>query len=126
MTQMKRKILLVDDEQDFLSVIRARLSKAGFRVICAHNGKEALAKLKTHKPLVIVTDVMMPVMDGVDFFQRLKADGNTRDIPVIVSTVKDQLEESFRAVGAAEFIAKPFEAGELVERIEKVLSTQGT
>lgn len=123
MTQTKRKILLVDDEQDFLSVIRARLSKAGFRVICAHNGKEALTKLKTHKPEVIITDVMMPVMDGVDFFQRLKAEGETRDIPVIVSTVKDQLEESFRAVGAAEFIAKPFEIRELVERIEKVLST---
>ena len=118
---MSNRILLVDDEPDFLSVIRMRLSKAGYDVICAHHGKDALERLKLKKPDIIITDVMMPVMDGVDLFQELKNDPETKKIPIIVITVKDKLEESFKAVGVDEFIAKPFEIDELLRKIQKCI-----
>ena len=103
---MAHKILLVDDEPDFLSVIRMRLSKSGYDVVCAHHGKDALDKLKLKRPDVIISDVMMPVMDGVDLYQEIKKNPETKNIPVIIITVKDKLEKSFSAVGADAFIAK--------------------
>ena len=113
-----KKVLLVDDEPDFLSVVRMRLSKSGYDVVCAHHGKDALDKIKLRKPDVVVTDVMMPVMDGVDLYQELKSNEDTKNIPVIVMTVKDKLEDSFRAVGIDEFVAKPFEMDELLKKLE--------
>ena len=64
---------------------------------------------------------MMPVMDGVDFYQELKNNDDTKDIPVIIMTVKDKLEDSFRAVGIDNFVAKPFELDELLDKIELCL-----
>lgn len=119
---MSYKILLVDDEPDFLSVIRMRLSKAGYDVVCAHHGKDALDKIKLRHPDIIIADVMMPVMDGVDLYQELKSNENTRDIPIIIMTVKDKLEESFRAVGIENFVAKPFEIEDLLGKIELCLT----
>ena len=123
---MGHKVLVVDDEPDFLSVIRMRLSKAGYDVICAHHGRDALEKMKIKHPDAIITDVMMPVMDGVDFYQELKGNAETRSIPVIVMTVKDKLEESFRAVGAADFLTKPFEVEDLVTKIENSINRRAT
>lgn len=118
---MSYKILLVDDEPDFLSVIRMRLSKAGYDVVCAHHGKDALDKIKIRHPDIIIADVMMPVMDGVDLYQELKNNEVTRDIPVIIMTVKDKLEKSFRAVGIENFVAKPFEIEDLLGKIKMCL-----
>jgi len=118
---MGHKILLVDDEPDFLSVIRMRLSNEGYNVICAAHGKDALDKIRIRRPDIIISDVMMPVMDGVDFFQEIKSDPETKDIPFVVITVKDKLQESFKAVGIDDFIAKPFEMDELLGKIRKVL-----
>lgn len=118
---MRNKILLVDDEPDFLSVIRMRLSNEGYQVICASHGKDALDKIKIRRPDIIISDVMMPVMDGVDFFQEIKTDPETKDIPFIVITVKDKLQESFKAVGIDDFVAKPFEIDELLGKIRKIL-----
>jgi len=119
---MGHRVLLVDDEPDFLSVVRMRLSKGGYDVVCAHHGRDALEKMKLKRPDVIVTDVMMPVMDGVDFFQELQSNTETRKIPIIVMTVKDKLEESFRAVGVSDFVTKPFEVDDLVGKIESNIS----
>jgi len=118
---MGPKILLVDDEPDFLSVIRMRLSNEGYQVICASHGKDALDKIKIRHPDLIISDVMMPVMDGVDFFQEIKSNPETKDIPFIVITVKDKLQESFKAVGIDDFVAKPFEMDELLGKIRKIL-----
>ncbi|MEW5895727.1 MAG: response regulator [Candidatus Omnitrophota bacterium] len=118
---MAYKILLVDDEPDFLSVVRMRLSKAGYDVICAKDGKDALDHLRLKIPDIIITDVMMPVMDGIDLFQELRNRPDTKDIPIIVITVKDRLEASFKAVGVDEFIAKPFEIEDLLKKVQKCL-----
>ena len=115
---MGYKVLLVDDEPDFLAVMRARLSKAGYDVICAHHGKDALDKLRIKLPHVIVSDVIMPVMDGIDLYQSLKNSSETRHIPVIMVSVKEHLEGNFRAVGVNDFLAKPFEVGDLIKKIQ--------
>jgi CheY-like chemotaxis protein len=113
------KVLLVDDEPDFLTVIRARLSKAGYDVICAHHGRDAMDKLRIKSPDVIVSDVIMPVMDGIDFYQQLKNSAETRKIPVIIMSIKEHLEQNFRAVGVDDFLAKPFEAADLIKKIQR-------
>ena len=102
-----------------------RLSKSGYDVVCAHHGKDALDKLKLKRPDVIISDVMMPVMDGVDLYQEIKKNPETKNIPVIIITVKDKLEKSFSAVGADAFIAKPFEMDELLDKIKKCLERKG-
>ncbi len=121
---MSCKVLLVDDEPDFLSVIRMRLSTAGYDVICAHHGQDAMDKLKIKCPDVIVSDVIMPVMDGVDLYQEVKKNHETRNIPIIMMTVKEQMRESFRAVGADGFLAKPFEVADLIQMIQGCINPQ--
>ena len=118
---MGHRVLVVDDEPDFLSTIRIRLSQAGYDVICAQDGRDALAKMKLKFPDVIVSDVMMPVMDGIDFFQELKSNPDTKSIPLIMMTVQNHLEDGLRAVGADGFLAKPVEADELIRTIQRCL-----
>jgi CheY-like chemotaxis protein len=121
---MGYRVLLVDDEPDFLAVIRARLSKAGYDVMCANHGRDAMDKLRIKSPDVIVSDVIMPVMDGIDLYQELKSSSETRRIPVIMMSVKDRLGESFRAVGADDFLAKPFEVDDLVKKIQRCIDSK--
>lgn len=114
-------ILLVDDEANILKLMEIWLKRAGFGVITAMNGEEALAKLKKEDIDLIVADVMMPVMDGFTLVETLRAEGKT--IPVILATAKESIEdkkEGFNC-GADDYMVKPIDHEELVLRINAVI-----
>lgn len=119
-------ILIVDDLPRNLQVLAVLLDKAGHRVSMAMDGAQALAMVAREAPDLVLLDVMMPGMDGLEVCRRLKADPATREIPVIFLTAKAELEdlqEGFRT-GAVDYLTKPFRGGELLARVATHLSLQ--
>lgn len=115
-------ILIVDDEQDIVAVLELRLKSAGYEVITANNGKEALQRIKERLPNLIITDVLMPEMDGFVFYKELKKDKLTADIPVIILTARGKMEDAFDSVGVDDFLVKPFDAKYLTEKVERLIT----
>ncbi|MDR2954526.1 MAG: response regulator [Prevotella sp.] len=115
-------ILLVEDEDDMRSYIHSRLSDS-YRVVEAVDGKEALRKLKTIHPDLIITDVMMPEMDGIEFTRIVKENIDTCHIPVILLTANGETEQKLKGLetGADSYIVKPFNSEYLHIRIRKLL-----
>ena len=91
-----KKILACDDERHIVRLIQVNLERAGYNVISAFDGTEALKKVEADKPDLIVLDVMMPKMDGFEVLKRLQANPETRDIPIIMLTAKAQDADVFR------------------------------
>lgn len=128
---MAKTVLLVDDEADLLTLLKFILSKYGMEVITAANGKEALAYLNgeigkavPRFPDIIVTDVMMPDMDGYTMVTRIREEDEFRNIPIIVMTAKGQTRDLFMSVSnIPAFIEKPFEPRTLKTKIDEVLKT---
>lgn len=117
------QILVVDDEPDILSVLVYHLSRDGYRVTTAVNGRGALATAETERPDLIILDLMLPEMDGYEVLQRLRQDERTQSIPVILLTARREEEERVKGfeVGADDYITKPFSARELALRVEALL-----
>jgi len=112
-------ILIVDDIPRNLQVLALLLDKAGYRVSMAMDGAKALEMVKVEPPDLILLDVMMPDLDGLEVCRRLKADAAVREIPVIFLTAKAELEdlqEGFR-LGAVDYVTKPFRGAELLARV---------
>lgn len=120
---MRTKILIVDDEADILTLLEYNLDKAGFEVISAQDGPEALDLAKKEKPRLIILDIMLPSMEGTEVCKIIKKDEATSHIPVIMLTAKG--EEIDRIVGlelgAEDYITKPFSPRELILRVKAVL-----
>lgn len=120
---IRPRILIVDDEEAFRLEQEMHLMKLGVEIINAGNGKEALAKIKKEKPHLIITDISMPFMDGIELLERVKADPATDSIPVIIVTAfkgMDIRDKVFKK-GADDFVPKPFEPEELVPRVKRFL-----
>ncbi len=121
------KILAVDDETDILNLLSYNLKKAGFSVLTAEDGPEALDIAGKECPALIVLDIMLPNMEGTEVLKRLKGEGGTRNIPVIMLTAKG--EEIDRIVGlelgADDYITKPFSPRELILRVRAILKRGG-
>ncbi len=115
---MKRKILIIDDEEHTVEVIKARLTANGYTVVTACNGKEGLEQLKTVRPDLIVLDVLMPVMDGFEFLKIIKKDSAMADIPVLMLTCRGHMRDTFEILNVNEFIVKPFETDDLLSKID--------
>jgi two-component system, OmpR family, alkaline phosphatase synthesis response regulator PhoP len=117
------KVLLAEDEPDVQLIARLSLKKAGFTVVTANNGLEAIACVGEVQPDVILLDWMMPEMDGFDTCTRLKADPATRAIPIIFLTAKVQETEVSKALalGAVGCIGKPFDALTLGQQVLAIL-----
>lgn len=113
-------ILVADDEPINRSLIQRRLERAGYRILTAENGREAVEKTLAAMPDLVILDVMMPVMDGLEACRRLKDDETTRDIPVIFLSARDETEVkvSGLSLGANDYISKPFKAEELLARVD--------
>ncbi|MEK9148871.1 MAG: response regulator [Candidatus Desantisbacteria bacterium] len=118
---MAKKILIVDDDQDIVEILRALLETEGYDVIEAFNGKEGIDKAYQHMPHLILLDIMMPVLDGWQVCQRLKACKKTSNIPITIITAKNEQEDRNRAKkeGADDYITKPFQPEDLILRIQK-------
>ena len=113
-------VLLVDDEPDIRTIAQMSLSQVGgWKTLVASSGAEAIALATAHKPDVILLDVMMPEMTGVQAFKELAAREETKHIPVIFMTAKVQNQEleAYEAMGAAGVISKPFSPSDLPDQI---------
>jgi len=120
---MDISILVVDDNAITSTLIKQTLQNANYKVSTSVNGKAALDVVNSVHVDLIITDVIMPVMDGVDFYKALKNRERTKNIPIIVITDNKVFRESFAALGGVDdFIAKPIEAEELVAKVENVLN----
>src|SRR5262245_45991988 len=122
-TRMKQRILVVDDEPDALEVIRVNLVHAGFNVITAEDGQEALTKARNAQPDLILLDLMLPEVDGLEVCKILRRDDVTKDIPIIVVTAKATEIDRVLGLelGAGEYVTKPFSPRELVLRVKAML-----
>src|SRR5579871_5670888 len=109
-TAMAKKILAVDDERHILRLVQVNLERAGYTVVLAADGREALEKVASENPDLVVLDVMMPYMDGFEVLQRLQKDPSTRDLPVIMLTAKANDSDIHQGwvTGASCYLTKPF------------------
>lgn len=117
-----KKILIVDDEPDVLGVLGKRLAGAGYQVIKAESGEDALAKAKTELPNLIVLDIIMPDMDGGEVARRLKEEPLTKDIPTIFLTclyTRREEKKEGHLVKENFFVAKPYNPTEILDIIRK-------
>ena len=119
----KTKIAVIEDEADILEVIDYNLSKEGFDVCSALNGEEGLALVKKEGPDLVLLDLMLPGMDGIEICRTLKADYSTRSIPIIMVTAKGEESDIVLGLGmgADDYVVKPFRPRELMARIRSVL-----
>ncbi len=121
---MAKKILACDDERHIVRLIQVNLERAGYTVLTAFDGTEALRKVDAEKPDLIVLDVMMPKMDGFEVLKRLQANPETREIPVIMLTAKAQDADVFRgwSSGVSAYLTKPFNPLELITFVKRIFS----
>ncbi len=117
---MAQTILVVDDEPEIVRLVRSYLEKDGYRVLTAYNGEEALYTARSSKPDLVVLDILMPKMDGMEFTRRIRRE---QDVPIIMLTAR--AEETDRIVGlemgADDYVTKPFSPREVVARVRAVL-----
>jgi two-component system alkaline phosphatase synthesis response regulator PhoP len=120
-----KTILVVDDEERLVSLLEAYLSQAGFRVITAGDGAQALQVAERQPPDLIVLDVMMPEMDGYEFMRLYRRE---RDVPIILLTAKVEPEDRIVGLelGADDYLTKPFRPRELLARIRAILRRAGS
>jgi DNA-binding response OmpR family regulator len=118
------KILVVDDEEFILSLLRNGLTEQGFEVVTAKNGFEAILVVEEEKPNLVITDIMMPRLTGLEFLKALKNNALTRKIPVILISALDeaQMVQEGLSMGAVDFITKPFKINEIVGKLRHYLS----
>lgn len=124
----KGKILVVDDEVYIVHILDFSLGMEGYEVVTALDGEQALAKVKSDKPDLIVLDIMMPKLDGYETCKILKSAPETKNIPVILLSAKGRNVDQKMGfqVGADDYITKPFSPRKLVERIKLILGQPST
>jgi len=118
-------VLVADDDADIRELVAFRLGQAGFHVVVAEDGPSALEATREHKPDLIVLDVMMPGMSGLDVCREIRRDGLLAHVPGILLTAKAQeadVQQGFDA--GAYYVIKPFSPRELMARVEAVLSRE--
>jgi DNA-binding response OmpR family regulator len=120
---LRRRILVAEDDQGIRELIRARLTTAGYDTHTAHNGREALQRMRALKPDGLILDINMPELDGFGVLEALKAEEALKRIPVLVLTARHGAEDVKRAVGlgAKDFLTKPFNDGQLISRVARLL-----
>jgi two-component system alkaline phosphatase synthesis response regulator PhoP len=119
----RQKIVVVEDEPDILEIIEYNLAREGFRVITSRDGAEGLKKIRSELPDLVLLDLMLPGLDGLEICRRLRADEVTRALPVVMVTAKGEEADIVvgLGMGADDYLVKPFSPRELLARIKAVL-----
>src|SRR5215471_4511692 len=122
-TSTRERILVVDDEEDLLELLNYNLTKEGFRVSCVGTGEEALSEARSVLPDLVLLDLLLPSVDGLEVCRLLKSDFKTQHIPIIMLTAKSEEADvvSGLELGADDYLAKPFSTRVLLARIKAVL-----
>lgn len=122
---MPKKILVVDDERRIVRTIRVNLERAGYEVVTALDGKDALEKVTSEQPDLVVLDFMMPNMDGFEVLQNLRKNPNTKDLPVIMLMAKAQEADVFRGwqSGVDCYLTKPINPMELISFVKRIFKS---
>ena len=117
------KILVVDDEQDVLDVLRLVLAKSGYEVLTATSGMEGLTQAESQLPDLIVLDIMMQQMDGWEVLKLLKLDERTSSIPVVILSARVEPKDMIRGLqeGAIDYVTKPFAVREILSKVAALL-----
>jgi len=119
----KSKVLIVDDEPINIKLLDANLTPRGYEVITAIDGKQALEKIEAEKPDLVLLDVMMPEMDGFEVTRRIRANNDTKLMPVVLITALRETDDRVRGIeaGCDDFISKPFDQNEVLARVMTLL-----
>lgn len=117
---MSARILVVDDEPRYIRLMEANLVSAGYKVLTSANGQEAVDRVAEHQPDLVLLDIMMPVLDGIEACDRIRKFSN---VPIIMVTARGDERDRVRGldVGADDYIVKPYSASELLARVRAVL-----
>jgi two-component system alkaline phosphatase synthesis response regulator PhoP len=120
---MKKRILVVDDEVAIVRMLKDRLESAGFEVLTAYDGAQAVEVARQERPDLIIMDVMMPRMDGLTAAKQLRSDPTTAHIPIVMLTARGQEsdEQAGYAAGAVRYFTKPFSPRQLVQELRSLL-----
>ncbi len=121
---MGKQILIVEDTKTIVMVEQMMLAGQGFDIKTAVNGREGLEKILENPPDLVLLDIVMPEMDGIELCRKIKGDPSTKDIPVIMVTTKgepEQVEKAFLA-GCNDYVTKPIDKIELLAKVEKHIS----
>ena len=124
----KEKVLVVDDEEDILELVRYNLNKDGYKITCALTGEDALKKARSEIYDLIILDLMLPGIDGLEVTRKLKDDQKTRSVPVVMLTAKGEESDVVAGLelGADDYITKPFSPRILTARVRAVLRRKST
>jgi len=119
----RESILVVEDEEDILELVRHNLTKEGYQVTCAASGEEGLRAANVKRPDLVLLDLMLPGIDGLEICKTLKADNETQAIPVVILTAKGEETDIVTGLelGADDYIVKPFSPKVLIARLRAVL-----
>ena len=121
---MSKLILAVEDQEDNMQILRDLLTSAGYQIIEAENGKDALAAVTKRRPDLILIDIQIPIIDGYEVTRRIKADPALRSIPIIAVTshALTEGERKARDAGCDDFVAKPYSPRQLLAKIRQYLT----
>jgi DNA-binding response OmpR family regulator len=123
MTNGPTKILITEDEQELRQMLKLTMESAGYQVVTANNGREALERLNSDLPDVVLMDVMMPEMNGFDAMRKIKENPSTAHIPVVMLTALDDDASTAKGwkMGTSLYLKKPFVPGQLISYIQLIL-----
>ena len=122
----KTKVLVVEDDRSLAEVLQYNLEQNGYEVYCAYDGQDGLNQARLQLPEIIVLDVMIPVLDGLEVCKMLRANPSTNDIPIVMLTAKSEETDQLVgfSVGADDYVVKPFSVKILLQRIKTILRRQ--
>jgi len=126
MEERKKTLLIVDDDIFLVDIMAFTLKQSGFEIIKAHNGQEAIDIINKEHIDLVLTDIMMPVMDGFELTENLRKNDTTKNIPIIFLTAKSNVEDKNKGfnIGINDYVVKPFNLKDLVSRINKTFLTE--
>ena len=124
----KKLILAIDDEKDILKLLQYNLEREGYQVLCAKSGEEGLEAVKSKRPDLVILDVMMPGIDGLEVCKILRANKESRNIPILMLTAKSSEVDQILGLelGASDYVSKPFSVKVLLARVKNIFRNQET